>query len=41
MRSGAFDPPAIPADVWARPDITTALPRRDIRDLARRLGPAA
>jgi tetratricopeptide (TPR) repeat protein len=30
MRSGAFDPPAIPADIWARPDVTAALQRRDI-----------
>ncbi|HEX4101595.1 MAG TPA: helix-turn-helix transcriptional regulator [Pseudonocardiaceae bacterium] len=30
MRSGAFDPPAISADIWDRHDVTTALQRRDI-----------
>jgi tetratricopeptide (TPR) repeat protein len=33
MRVSAFDPPAIPADVWARPDVTAALRQRDIRAL--------
>jgi transcriptional regulator with XRE-family HTH domain len=30
MRDGAFAPVAIPAEFWARPDVTRALARRDI-----------
>jgi tetratricopeptide (TPR) repeat protein len=37
MRSGAFDPPAIPAEIWARPDVTRALRQRDIGELLRLL----
>jgi tetratricopeptide (TPR) repeat protein len=29
VRSSAFDPPAIPADFWARSDVTAALRKRD------------
>jgi tetratricopeptide (TPR) repeat protein/predicted XRE-type DNA-binding protein len=37
MRASAFDPPAIPADVWARTDVTSALRQRDIGGLLRLL----
>jgi len=37
MRGSAFDPPAIPADFWARPDVRDALRQRNIGGLLRLL----
>ena len=37
MRASAFDPPAIPADFWARPDVAHALRQRNIGGLLRLL----
>ena len=37
MRASAFDPPAIPAEFWARPSVAQALTRRDMGALFRLL----
>ena len=37
MRTSAFDPPAIPAEFWARPSVAQALTRRDMGALFRLL----
>ena len=37
MRTSAFDPPAIPADFWERPDVCQALAKRDMGALFRLL----
>ena len=37
MRTSAFDPPAIPAEFWARPSVTQALAKRDVGALFRLL----
>ena len=37
MRDSAFGPPAIPPDLWSRPEVTAALGRRDIGELFRLL----